>query len=57
MVFSEIRDFGGKKMPAIMTMIWLNKTGHKTVIEYVEAEFDIDIADNVFTFRHLQTRF
>ena len=57
MVFSEIRDFGGKKMPAIMTMIPLNKAGHKTVIEYVEAEFDIDIADNVFTLRHLQSRF
>lgn len=57
MLFSDIRDFNGKKMPAIMTMIPLNKTGHKTIIEYVEAEFDIDIGDNVFTLRNLQTRF
>ncbi len=57
MVFSEIRDFNGKKMPAIMTMMPLNKTGHKTVIEYVEAEFDIELGDNVFTLRNLQKRF
>jgi len=57
MVFSEIRDFNGKKMPAIMTMMPLNKTGHKTVIEYVEAEFDIELGDNIFTLRNLQKRF
>jgi outer membrane lipoprotein-sorting protein len=57
MLFSDIRDFSGKKMPAIMTMIPLNKTGHKTVIEYVEAVFDTDIGDNIFTLRNLQTRF
>lgn len=57
MVFSNIKDFAGKKMPAVMTMMPLNKTGHKTVIEYVEAEFDIDLGDNVFTLRNLQTRF
>jgi outer membrane lipoprotein-sorting protein len=57
MIFSEIRDFSGKKMPAIMTMMPLNKTGHKTVIEYVDAEFDVDIGDNIFTLRNLQKRF
>lgn len=57
MVFSNIRDFNGKKMPAIMTMMPLNKTGHKTVIEYVEAEFDIELGDNIFTLRNLQKRF
>ena len=44
-------------MPAIMTMMPLNKTGHKTVIEYVEAEFDIELGDNIFTLRNLQKRF
>jgi outer membrane lipoprotein-sorting protein len=57
MMFSDIRDFSGKKMPAIMTMMPLNKTGYKTVIEYVEADFDIDIPDKTCTLRNLQTRF
>lgn len=57
MSFSDIRDFSGKKMPAIMTMIPHNKSGHKTIIEYVEAEFDSQLKDNIFTLRNLQTRF
>jgi len=57
MLFSDIREFSGKKMPAIMTMMPLNKTGYKTVIEYVEAEFDLELGDNIFTLRNLQTRF
>ncbi len=57
MEFSDIRDFNGKKIPAVMTMMPLNKTGHKTVIEYVEAEFDVEIPENVFTLRNLQARF
>ena len=57
MEFSDIRDFSGKKMPAIMTMVPLNKVGHKTVVEYVDAEFDIDLGGNIFTLRNLQTRF
>ncbi len=57
MLFTEIRDFNGKKMPAIMTMMPLNKIGHKTVIEYVEAEFDVDLPSNVFILRNLQKRF
>ena len=57
MLFSDIRDFSGKKMPAIMTMMPLNKTGYKTVVEYVEAEFNLEIGDNIFTLRNLQKRF
>jgi outer membrane lipoprotein-sorting protein len=57
MIFSDIRYFSGKKMPAVMTMIPLNKTGHKTIIKYVEAEFNSDISNNVFTLRNLQKRF
>lgn len=57
MTFSQIRDFQGKKMPAMMTMVPLNKTGHKTVIEYVDAQFDVELGDNIFTLRNLQRRF
>lgn len=57
MSFSDIREYSGRKMPAIMTMVPLNKTGHKTVIEYVEAEFDSEINPRIFTLRNLQTRF
>ncbi len=57
MIFSDIREFSGKKIPAIMTMTPLNKTGHKTVVEYIEAEFDVEISNDIFTLRNLQARF
>ena len=57
MTFSDVKDFSGKVMPAKMTMTPLNKSGHKTVIEYVEAKFDVELEDGIFTLRNLQTRF
>lgn len=57
MEFSEIRDYSGRKMPSIMTMLPLNKEGHKTVIEYIEAEFDSKVDQRIFTLRNLQARF
>ena len=57
MEFSEIRDYSGRKMPSIMTMLPLNKEGHKTVIEYIEAEFDTKVDPRIFTLRNLQARF
>lgn len=57
MTFSDVRNFSGRKIPAIMTMTPLNKEGHKTVIEYVDAKFDTVIDNKVFTLRNLQTRF
>ena len=57
MEFSEIRDYSGRKMPSIMTMLPLNKEGHKTVIEYIEAEFDSKVDQRTFTLRNLQARF
>ena len=57
MVFSDVKLFGDRKMPSIMTMMPLNKTGHKTVIIYEEAAFNIEIENSVFTLRNLQRRF
>ena len=57
MEFSEVRDYSGRKMPSIMTMLPLNKNGHKTVIEYIEAEFDSKVDQRIFTLRNLQARF
>lgn len=57
MTFSDVKDFGDKRMPATMTMVPLNKDGHKTIIIYEKANFDVKIENNIFTLRHLQRRF
>lgn len=58
MVFSELKDFGGRIMPSVMEMIPLNKEGHRTVIIYDNLEFDPpDVDESIFTLRHLKSRF
>jgi outer membrane lipoprotein-sorting protein len=57
MTFSNNRDFNGRVMPSKMTMTPLNKEGHSTIIEYTDANFDIEIDDSTFTLRNLQARF
>lgn len=58
MVFSELKDFGGRIMPSVMEMIPLNKEGHRTVIIYDNLEFDpADVDESTFTLRHLKSRF
>jgi len=54
--FHDVKDIGGRKMPAIMELTPLNKPGNKTVIEYERAEFNAGVPDAVFSLRNLQRR-
>lgn len=56
--FSDVKEFSGRKLPARLEMVPLNKEGHKTVVIYDELEFDPpDITDAVFSLRNLKKRF
>lgn len=57
MYFSDIKTFSGKRLPSKMTMVPHNKEHHKTIIEYIELEFDTKIDDDIFTLRNLKKRF
>ncbi len=54
--FSDVRDLGGRQIPATMELIPLNKEGHRTIIRYLEAGFDEKLAGDVFTLRNLRKR-
>jgi outer membrane lipoprotein-sorting protein len=54
--YSDIRTFGDRTLPATMEMIPQNKEGHKTVIRYLKAEFDIDFDREIFSLRNLRSR-
>ena len=56
MNFKEIKSFGDKIAPSVMEMIPENKEGHKTVVRWLDATFDGDIDDKIFTRRNLQRR-
>ncbi len=52
--FGDVRAFGGRRIPATLELVPRNAEGHKTVLRYVEAEFDIPLAPEIFTLRNLQ---
>ena len=56
MNFKEIKTFSGKTLPSVMEMIPTNKEGNKTVVRFVNAVFDSELDDKIFTRRNLQKR-
>lgn len=55
-IFKDVRLFGKRKIPSVMELIPRNKKGHKTVLRYVEAKFDVKIDKEIFTLRNLRKR-
>ena len=56
MNFKEIKTFGDKTVPSVMEVIPQSKEGHKTVVRWLNATFDADLDDKIFTRRNLQKR-
>ena len=54
MNFRNIKKMGGKIFPSIMEMIPMDKEGHKTIIEYKDAEFDIPLDKDIFSLRNMR---
>ena len=54
MTASDFTTFDGRHIPARMTIVPEDKPGHKTIVEYVNLEFDIPIPDQVFTIQHMK---
>jgi len=56
MLFKEIKSFGKKKIPSVMELIPVNKKNQKTIIRYLEIQFDIKIDKSIFSLRNLRSR-
>lgn len=54
MYYKNIKTFDGKTIPAELELIPKKKQGHKTVIKYLEADFNIDLKKSVFSLRNLR---
>jgi outer membrane lipoprotein-sorting protein len=54
--FKDIRELGGRRIPAVMELTVLNKPGNKTVIRYLKANFNQGVPADTFTLRNLQKR-
>jgi outer membrane lipoprotein-sorting protein len=54
--YKDVKTLGKRMIPAVMELVPTHKEGHKTVVRYLEAEFDISVDKNVFTLRNLRSR-
>ena len=52
--FKELKIFGKREIPSVMELIPTTKEGHKTILRYLEARFDIEINKETFTLRNLR---
>jgi outer membrane lipoprotein-sorting protein len=56
MEFSDIKDLGGRMVPSTMVVIPVTKSGNKTVIRYLSADFSPGVEEGIFTLRNLQKK-
>jgi outer membrane lipoprotein-sorting protein len=54
MTASDIRTIGGKKLPAVLTMVPESDPGHKTVVRYKDLVFDKAIEDRFFSEQNMR---
>ncbi len=54
MIFSDFDFLYDRVIPTTMRMVPLDKEGHYTEMRYIEAEFDIEIPDDMFTLPTLE---
>jgi outer membrane lipoprotein-sorting protein len=54
MTYTDVKDLGGRTMPARMEIRPTDKPGEYTEIVYDRIEFDLDLDDDLFTLRNLQ---
>ncbi len=54
--YKDIRKFGNREIPSLMELVPSTKEGHKTIVRYLEANFDIKIDPEIFTLRNLRTK-
>lgn len=53
--FKDNKRLGGRLIPSVMEVIPQNKEGQKTMMRYLQAEFDIKLPDEIFSLRNLQS--
>lgn len=56
MIFKDIKTFGDRKIPSVMELVPKTKEGHKTILRYLEAEFNVLLKDDIFTLRNLRQK-
>lgn len=56
MNFKDIKEFDGRKIPSLMELVPQNKKDHKTLIRYLDIDFNPEISNEIFSLRNLRSR-
>jgi outer membrane lipoprotein-sorting protein len=54
MTFSDVRDFDGRRIPSTLELVPRTEEGHRTVLRYLEARFDVNLDPAIFSLRNLR---
>jgi len=54
MIFSDIGELGGRRLPRVMKVIPADKPDEYTLVKYYEMDFDVNLSDGLFSIRNLQ---
>ncbi len=52
--FLEIKNLGGRMLPAVMEFIPAEKEGHKTVIRYHEVDYNAQLSESFFSLQNMK---
>jgi outer membrane lipoprotein-sorting protein len=55
MNFREVKTFDDRRIPSVLELVPQDDEGNRTVLRYLEAEFNIEIPQGTFTQRNLRT--
>ena len=53
--YKDVKRLGGRLIPSVMELIPQDKEGQKTVLRYLDAEFNIPQANDIFSLRNLRS--
>jgi hypothetical protein len=53
-VWDEIKELGGRRIPSRMTLTPVGREGHETIFVYHEFAFDVKMADRIFSLAELE---
>jgi hypothetical protein len=53
--YSEVKSFGGRRIPSVLEMRPASKPGNRTILRYLELELDTPVDPAIFTLRNLQS--
>ncbi len=56
MYFKDIKKFGSRTIPSVMELIPTNKKNQKTIVRYLDFQFNIKLDKSIFSLRNLRSR-